>query len=286
MCWEFEDEYNSPSSENTFLLYKMISHMLNRFKMIKITTFYVSIFRISCQYSCSFCLKDVITMRMSGFGNALKRVLSLMNLPNLHRKHPGFIGVRFQSPLNPFVGWLDLKTKFERLRPQLPAIPRFCAVSVLVEQGVWEEMSPQHVHTSVVCLVNPYKSRLSCRGSVVHVLGEVFNPTSLLYEKTATVGYYLRRVGGLTKEADKKQLSVIRADGSVISVAQKRTGIISWDSDNHRWLFGGFMGIRLNPGDAIVVPRKMDRFFWLKTTRDITQVLFQIAVAAGIVLAL
>lgn len=121
---------------------------------------------------------------------------------------------------------------------------------------------------------------------VVHVLGEVFNPTSLLYEKNASVRYYLRKVGGLTKEADKKQVSVIRADGSVISVAQNRPGIVSWDSDSHRWFFGGFMNVELDPGDAIIVPRKVDRFFWLKTTKDITQVLFQIALAAGVVLAL
>jgi hypothetical protein len=46
------------------------------------------------------------------------------------------------------------------------------------------------------------------------------------------------------------------------------------------------MGIRLNPGDTIVVPRKMDKFFWLKTTKDLTQILFQAALAAGVIIAL
>jgi len=121
---------------------------------------------------------------------------------------------------------------------------------------------------------------------VVSIVGEVFNPTALLYEKDRTVDYYLRRVGGLTEEADKKQLSVIRADGSVVSIAQKDAGRIEWDSGSNQWVFGGFMNIKLDPGDTIIVPRKMDKFFWLRFTKDITQIIFQAAVAAGVVLAL
>lgn len=121
---------------------------------------------------------------------------------------------------------------------------------------------------------------------IVNVVGEVFNPTALLYEKDKTVAYYLQKVGGATNEADKKQISVIKADGSVISIAQKDPGRVSWDSQSHQWLFGGFMNIRLSPGDTIVVPRKMDKFFWLKTTKDITEILFQAALAAGVVIAL
>jgi protein involved in polysaccharide export with SLBB domain len=122
--------------------------------------------------------------------------------------------------------------------------------------------------------------------NIVTVIGEVFNTTALLYEKDRTVGYYLGRVGGMTKEADKKEVSVIKADGSVISMAQRGSQGVSWDSESHRWFFGGFLNVRLDPGDTIIVPRKMDKYLWLRTTRDITQVLFQIALTAGVVLAL
>lgn len=124
------------------------------------------------------------------------------------------------------------------------------------------------------------------RPGVVHVVGEVFNETSLLYEDKGTVEYYLRRVGGMTKDADEKQVSVIKADGSVISKQQNRSKLVFWDSDYNQWFFGGFMNLGLEPGDTIVVPRKLDRFLWLKTTKDITQIVFQIAVAAGVVLAI
>lgn len=121
---------------------------------------------------------------------------------------------------------------------------------------------------------------------VVHIVGEVFNETSLLYEPDGTVSYYLRRVGGMTKDADAKQLSIIKADGSVISRQQNRGKLVFWDSEFNQWSFGGIKNMELDPGDTIVVPRKLDRYFWLKTTKDVTQIVFQIAVAAGVVFAI
>ncbi|HNY79271.1 MAG: SLBB domain-containing protein [Sedimentisphaerales bacterium] len=121
---------------------------------------------------------------------------------------------------------------------------------------------------------------------VIHVVGEVFNETSLLYETDGTVSYYLRRVGGMTKDADAKQLSIIKADGSVISRQQNRGKLVFWDNEFNQWSFGGLKNTELDPGDTIVVPRKLDRYFWLKTTKDITQIVFQIAVAAGVVFAI
>ena len=121
---------------------------------------------------------------------------------------------------------------------------------------------------------------------IVSVIGDVFNPTALLYEKDATVGDYLSKVGGITKEADKKQISVIKADGSVISKSQKKRNMIAWDNENKWWHADSFMETRLYPGDTIVVPRKLDRVPWLRTTSTLTQILFQTAIAAGVVLAL
>jgi protein involved in polysaccharide export with SLBB domain len=121
---------------------------------------------------------------------------------------------------------------------------------------------------------------------IVHVVGEVYNATALLYEENKTVAYYLSKVGGPTKEADKKHLSIIRADGSVASMSQKKLRRVAWDSENKHWFFGNFMNVKLNPGDAIVVPRKIDKLAWLRPTKAITEVLFQIALTAGVVLAL
>ena len=122
---------------------------------------------------------------------------------------------------------------------------------------------------------------------IINVVGEVFNPTALLYEPGQNVEQYLARVGGMTKDADQKQVSVIRADGSVISMMQKSRQGFAWDSESNQWFFGGsFMTTKLDPGDTIVVPKKLDYNKWLRTTKDLTQIIFQVALAAGVVIAL
>jgi polysaccharide biosynthesis/export protein len=76
------------------------------------------------------------------------------------------------------------------------------------------------------------------RPSSVLVLGAVRNPTSVTWQPEGTAEYYLNRVGGLSKEADRKQIHVVKADGSAVA---------------------GFSTIReVEPGDTIVVPAKQE----------------------------
>jgi hypothetical protein len=42
----------------------------------------------------------------------------------------------------------------------------------------------------------------------------------------------------------------------------------------------------LEPGDSIVVPEKLDRIAWIREIKDISQIFFQVAVGAGVVIAL
>ena len=46
-----------------------------------------------------------------------------------------------------------------------------------------------------------------------------------------------------------------------------------------------FESTRLDPGDTIIVPKKVQIFPWLRATKDITQILYQIAVGAGVIIA-
>ena len=124
------------------------------------------------------------------------------------------------------------------------------------------------------------------RSDTVNVLGEVFNPTALLVEKDKTLRYYLNRVGGVTENAEKGQIYVVKANGTVISKSQTGWGgMASWDSDNYRWTMGGFASMDLAPGDTVIVPRKIEKYPWLRITKDLTQIIYQIAVGAGVVIA-
>ena len=40
----------------------------------------------------------------------------------------------------------------------------------------------------------------------------------------------------------------------------------------------------MEPGDTVVVPQKLDRIAWLREVKDFTQILYQIAVTAGVLI--
>jgi protein involved in polysaccharide export with SLBB domain len=72
--------------------------------------------------------------------------------------------------------------------------------------------------------------------SSVLVVGSVRTSTSVQYKEGVGMDYYVGRVGGFTREADKKEIHIVKADGSAMS---------------------GFANIRsVEPGDTIVVPPK------------------------------
>jgi protein involved in polysaccharide export with SLBB domain len=108
------------------------------------------------------------------------------------------------------------------------------------------------------------------RPQVVTVLGEIQQNTSHLYRDNLSRDEYIDLSGGLTRRADKKLIYVVRANGAV--VAGKRS----------RWLGrGGRAEIR--PGDTIVVPLDTDRMRPLTFWTNVTQILYQAAIAVAAV---
>ncbi len=120
---------------------------------------------------------------------------------------------------------------------------------------------------------------------IVNVLGSVYNPTSIIYAKGKTVDFYLNTVGGPTPDAKEDEIYIIKANGTVISKTQKGSSGLAWDSETSRWVSSSFMSSKISPGDTILVPTKITRFVWKKELMDWTTILFQIAVAAGVVIA-
>ncbi|MDI6704416.1 MAG: SLBB domain-containing protein [bacterium] len=115
------------------------------------------------------------------------------------------------------------------------------------------------------------------RPNEVTVMGEVYNPTSLIYEEGKNVKHYLKMVGGVTRDADKDQIFVIRADGSVISRTQRR---YLWPL---RLFSDRFMETRLYPGDTILVSKKITEGKGWERIKESVHLLYQIAVSAGVI---
>ena len=105
--------------------------------------------------------------------------------------------------------------------------------------------------------------------SQVSVFGTVFNESSFLYNPDKTVSDYLSLAGGPRKQADKSSMYVLRADGSVVS--SRQAGFLS----------ASLGGVRLMPGDAIVVPEDFERTTWTKDLKDWTQILYQFGLGAA-----
>jgi protein involved in polysaccharide export with SLBB domain len=110
------------------------------------------------------------------------------------------------------------------------------------------------------------------RPSTVEILGAVYNKNSFLYQREQRLEDYLKRAGGPTRDADTGRMFVIRADGSVLG-KQSVKGL--WN--------GGFASLRLMPGDAIVVPERLNHGTLLKGLRDWSQVFAQFALGAAAV---
>ena len=101
------------------------------------------------------------------------------------------------------------------------------------------------------------------RPSMVSVFGTVYNESAFLHRGEKTVSDYLAQAGGPKKEADRRSIYLLRADGSVIS--RRNTGFFFSSLDNMRPM----------PGDAIVVPEDLTRTSWMKDLKDWTQIFFQ-----------
>jgi protein involved in polysaccharide export with SLBB domain len=112
------------------------------------------------------------------------------------------------------------------------------------------------------------------RPGFVLVTGQVYNATALSFAPGRTADWYLAHAGGTNSTADRKQVFIIRANGSVV-------GRHSGD-----WFSGSVLSTRLEPGDVVVVPQKIigGSLFW-KNLLTAGQLAASYAVAAGVTTA-
>jgi protein involved in polysaccharide export with SLBB domain len=100
----------------------------------------------------------------------------------------------------------------------------------------------------------------------VSVMGLVYNESTFMYKPDASIRDYLKLSGGPTKYADASHMFVIRADGATVSRAND----------------GRFESIRVQPGDAVIVPTNLTKISKVRSLLDWSQVVsgFGLGVAA------
>jgi protein involved in polysaccharide export with SLBB domain len=106
--------------------------------------------------------------------------------------------------------------------------------------------------------------------STVNVVGAVYDQNSFMFMPGRRVGDYLKMAGGPNRDADKKHMFIIRADGSVVS-RTVNSGL--WGNT--------FESAKIYPGDTIVVPEKTFRPTILRGILDWSQLFSQLALGAA-----
>lgn len=109
------------------------------------------------------------------------------------------------------------------------------------------------------------------RPGFVLVTGQVYNATALTYAPNKTAAWYLSHAGGSNATANRREIFIIRANGSVIG--RHSTG----------WFEGDVLSTRLDPGDVVVVPQKIigASLFW-RNLLTAAQIASSIAITAAV----
>ena len=108
------------------------------------------------------------------------------------------------------------------------------------------------------------------RSQEVTVIGEVQYPTTHIYEPDVGRDGYIARSGGLTRRADNGRVYIVRANGEVVS------------DDGGLWFRRG-AGLEVRPGDTIVAPLDVTRMRPLTLWTSVTQIMYNMAIAAAAV---
>ena len=97
------------------------------------------------------------------------------------------------------------------------------------------------------------------------IQGEVLNPSSMTFEEGLTHLDYIEKTGGLTKNALRSGIYVLKANGTSVPVGR------SVFSEN----------IEIEPGDTIIVPRNLEKLALLPVISVATQIISDIAFSAA-----
>jgi len=96
------------------------------------------------------------------------------------------------------------------------------------------------------------------------VMGEVLNESAFVYNNNNALTY-IEKAGGLSNDADEIYF-VVHANG-----ISEKGELDSWFND----------GIEVKPGDVIIVPLKIKTETWYGVAKDITSIVYQLAITAA-----
>ena len=119
------------------------------------------------------------------------------------------------------------------------------------------------MNTSIRLLENGDLVKIHAKDGLVLIGGEVLFPNAVAFEKKYDLDDYIKVAGGYTQNADTSRIIVAHRDGS-------------FEEGNHADIVAG---------DEVLVLPKVD-VKSREIAKDLMQMVYQIAIAAGVVLGL
>lgn len=109
------------------------------------------------------------------------------------------------------------------------------------------------------------------RTDLVQIGGEVLLPQAVVFNPNAVVGDYIAWAGGFSERADDERIAIVHANGltTLVDVDQGK----GWLSDDAE--------LAIKAGDQILVLPRVDTKI-LQAVKDVTQIMYQIAIAANV----
>lgn len=109
------------------------------------------------------------------------------------------------------------------------------------------------------------------RPTFVMVAGQVYNPIAITFSTGKHAGWYLKQAGGPTTLANKKEIFVVRANGTVVG------------RGSGEWWSGNVLSTTLQAGDTIFVPEKGAGIGIFKNLSQTISLLSGAAVAVSVI---
>jgi hypothetical protein len=143
-----------------------------------------------------------------------------------------------------------------------------------VQQFIEEASQLQPKGQMIISDVSMYKDiylkdgdtiEIPSKDSLVSVYGEVMFPNTFVINKQSSVGNVVKMAGGYSDNADDDKVFIVKRNGLIHTNANNRTQVL--------------------PGDRVVVLQEIDSKGFL-LFKDITQTMYQIALATGVVIGI
>jgi len=99
----------------------------------------------------------------------------------------------------------------------------------------------------------------------VTVIGQVLNQNTFIYEPDLTANDYIEKAGGLNQSADDEHIYIVKANGEAF---RYQRSFFKVDKEIFK-------------GDTIVVPMKLDAISNLQFSKDVSDILYKLAVTAA-----